>query len=43
MSLIICYIGNRGTVIIGDKRRIGFFGDEKRREQLRRRTILRVH
>ena len=34
MSLIICYIGNRGTVIIGDKRRIGFFGDEKRREQL---------
>ena len=34
MSLIICYIGNRGTVIIGDKRRIGFFGDEKKREQL---------
>ncbi len=34
MSLIICYIGNRGTVIIGDKRRIGFFGDEKRRELL---------
>ncbi len=34
MSLIMCYIGKRGTVIIGDKRRIGFFGDEKRREQL---------
>jgi hypothetical protein len=34
MSLIICYIGNHGTVIIGDKRRIGFFGDEKKREKL---------
>jgi hypothetical protein len=34
MSLIICYIGNHGTVIIGDKRRIGFFGDEKKRIQL---------
>jgi len=34
MSLIMCYIGNRGTVIIGDKRRIGFFGDEIKREQL---------
>jgi hypothetical protein len=30
----MCYIGNRGTVIIGDKRRIGFFGDEIKREQL---------
>lgn len=34
MSLIICYIGKHGTVIIGDKRRIGFFGDEKKRELL---------
>lgn len=34
MSLIICYIGKYGTVIIGDKRRIGFFGDEKKREFL---------
>lgn len=34
MSLIICYVGSRGTVIIGDKRRIGFLGDEKRRELL---------
>ncbi len=34
MSLIICYIGSRGTVIIGDRRRIGFFGDEERRELL---------
>ncbi|HEY0196072.1 MAG TPA: DUF2121 domain-containing protein [Methanobacterium sp.] len=34
MSLIICYIGNHGSVIIGDKRRIGFIGDEKKRELL---------
>lgn len=34
MSLIICYIGSRGSVIIGDKRRIGFFGNEKKREAL---------
>lgn len=34
MSLIICYTGSRGGVIIGDKRRIGFMGDEKRRELL---------
>ena len=34
MSLIICYIGRFGTVIIGDKRRIGFFGDGKKRELL---------
>ncbi len=34
MSLIICYIGNRGSIIIGDKRRIGFFGNEKKREIL---------
>lgn len=34
MSLIICYIGSRGTVILGDRRRIGFFGDEKKRESL---------
>lgn len=34
MSLIICYTGSRGSVIIGDRRRIGFFGDEKNREML---------
>lgn len=34
MSLIICYIGSKGTVIIGDKRRIDFMGDKKRRELL---------
>ena len=34
MSLIICYIGSHGTVITGDKRRIGFFGDENKREIL---------
>lgn len=34
MSLIICYIGSRGSVIIGDRRRIGFLGDEKKREML---------
>ncbi len=30
----MCYIGSRGSVIIGDKRRIGFLGDEKAREKL---------
>ncbi len=34
MSLIICYTGTNGSVIIGDKRRIGFFGNEKKRELL---------
>jgi hypothetical protein len=34
LSLIICYIGSRGSVIIGDRRRIGFFGNEERREIL---------
>lgn len=34
MSLIICYTGSNGTVIIGDKRRIGFLGNEKKRELL---------
>ncbi len=34
MSLIICYTGSRGSVIIADKRRIGFFGNEKKRELL---------
>ncbi len=34
MSLIICYTGSNGSVIIGDKRRIGFFGNEKKRELL---------
>lgn len=30
----MCYIGSRGSVIIGDKRRVGFLGDEKAREML---------
>lgn len=34
MSLIICYIGSLGSVIIGDKRRIGFFGNEEKRKIL---------
>ncbi len=32
MSLIITYIGSKGCVIAGDKRRIGFYGPEKARE-----------
>lgn len=34
MSLIISYISSKGCVMIGDKRRIGFLGDEKKREVL---------
>ncbi len=34
MSLIITYIGSKGCVMIADKRRIGFFGEEKTREKL---------
>jgi hypothetical protein len=34
MSLIISYISSKGCVMIGDKRRIGFMGDEKKREIL---------
>lgn len=34
MSLIICYTGSNGSVIIGDKRRIGFLGNEKKRKLL---------
>lgn len=34
MSLIISYISSKGCVMIGDKRRIGFLGDEKIRESL---------
>jgi hypothetical protein len=34
MSLIITYIGSKGCVISGDKRRIGFFGPEANREKL---------
>lgn len=34
MSLIISYISSKGCVMIGDKRRIGFLGDEKNREIL---------
>ena len=34
MSLVITYIGSKGCVIAGDKRRIGFFGPEEARETL---------
>lgn len=34
MSLVITYIGSKGCVIAGDKRRIGFYGPEKAREML---------
>jgi hypothetical protein len=34
MSLIITYIGNKGCVIAGDKRRIGFYGPKEAREKL---------
>lgn len=34
MSLIISYIGSNGCVMVGDKRRIGFFGDKDKREKL---------
>ncbi|MDD1764264.1 MAG: DUF2121 domain-containing protein [Methanobacteriaceae archaeon] len=34
MSLIISYISSKGCVMIGDKRRIGFLGNEKKREAL---------
>ena len=34
MSLIITYIGNKGCVIAGDKRRIGFYGPEEARERI---------
>lgn len=34
MSLIISYIGRNGCVMVGDKRRIGFFGDTGKREKL---------
>lgn len=34
MSLIIAYIGTKGCVFIGDKRRIGYFGDKSKREEL---------
>ena len=34
MSLIITYIGNKGCVMAGDKRSIGFLGDKEQRELL---------
>lgn len=34
MSLIMSYIGRNGCVMVGDKRRIGFFGDKEKREKL---------
>jgi hypothetical protein len=37
MSLIITYIGSKGCVMAGDKRRIGFFGPEGPRESLEER------
>jgi hypothetical protein len=34
MSLIMTYVGSKGCVMVGDKRRIGFLGDESQRELL---------
>ena len=34
MSLIIAYIGKKGCVMTGDKRKIGYFGDKDRLEEL---------
>lgn len=34
MSLIIAYIGKKGCVMTGDKRKIGYFGDKKNLEVL---------
>ncbi|MDR2830373.1 MAG: DUF2121 domain-containing protein [Methanobrevibacter sp.] len=34
ISLIIAYIGNKGSVMAGDKRRIAFFGEKINREKL---------
>lgn len=34
MSLIIAYIGKKGCVMTGDKRKIGYFGDKENLEQL---------
>ena len=34
MSLIIAYIGKKGCVMTGDKRKIGYFGDKRNLKQL---------
>jgi hypothetical protein len=34
ISLIIAYIGNKGSVMVGDKRKIAFFGKKTNREKL---------
>ncbi|AMK15606.1 DUF2121 family protein [Methanobrevibacter olleyae] len=34
MSLIIAYVGNKGCVMVGDKRRIAYFGSKEERELL---------
>ncbi len=34
MSLIVTYIGSKGCIIAGDKRRIGFYGSKEARENL---------
>ena len=34
MSLIVTYIGSKGCIIAGDKRRIGFYGSPEARESL---------
>ncbi|MDZ4171433.1 MAG: DUF2121 domain-containing protein, partial [Methanobacteriaceae archaeon] len=34
MSLILSYIGRKGCVIAGDKRRIAYFGNKSSREKL---------
>ena len=34
MSLIIAYVGKKGCVMAGDKRRIAYFGSKEERELL---------
>ena len=34
MTLIIAYVGKKGCVMVSDKRRITYFGDENKREEL---------
>ena len=34
MSLIIAYVGKKGCVMTGDKRKIGYFGDKRNLEVL---------
>ena len=39
MSLIIAYVGKKGCVMAGDKRRIAYFGSKEERELLEPRQL----